>query len=1066
MDSQQEVLDPEQSLADLLWVRRLAMALVSDDSVAEDVSQQVWEAALKRRDQEKPPTRAWLAGTLRNLTAHWHRTAGRRRRREKQAAQLEALPSTAELVERNEMQCLVMKDLASLQEPFRTTLWLRFQEELKPTSIATLQGLSVDTVRWRIRRGLELLRERMRQRFGSEWRAGLIGILPMSIRSGFPQTLTAGAVPALPLGGWIMGKKLLLIGFLFLFALAIVPLLADRTSAEVHSDDNAAVRVREVDPSGGEFSPSAAINKVDSEKRKSLRARKRTALERGVCVLVGKIEDAQGRSLSQIKVRARSLDGWDCHSLSNSQGEFVLELPSFDSPEIHFEVIPGFYHETRKLVFGDSRFAAHESLVAGEHDLGILRLADTGVASGSVYDAMGRPVPGAYVYWWRKGNKDSRRSEGTDKKGSYQIGHLLPGIYEVTVYAYGFKVETIERRIEVGPASRSTDIHLKGGASIQGVVKDETGAPISGASVFAGGYIFAFAEQSDSLGRFRVYLGDQSPWRPRVMKEGYQSLVPEHDVEPIPAGSENVVLVLQKLEQAMTTFKVLDETSGKPIEEFGIYILQDHGAQGDASRRGPTLAEGDVPDMEEHLFGEVTLEARPGIDRYFISAPGYRSRQGEVQHSSPEQEIGQVITMVPKRIGQLTGLVHAQGVPVAGARVRLYQGAYERVHAIREGARVYQPEQEALPVRQSSTRSYRLELRDEMPPPYRFQLDRRYITSTRTSEDGGFAVKIPRSGRYVLTIEGETVGQIRCGPMDLESEEQKDLGLLEFELPATLRGRLEFQHPTSLSGHEVRLNWPWGSKVVTDTTGLFEFQNLRPGEHYLDFRLHANVKGERPWTHFLRLEEAEHRELVVVVKNEPVCEVRAQVTRNGKPWNYELILFRSLSSNEETTTLLAGHSTVRAIGHSEAWIQGDGFFAPISGLRVQLAAGQTVSISTDLQCGSIRVELPRSLTQENASNLILRMRQVPEIASERSLRSEWRCAPILKADLDHSESTIFQLSNVPCGDAEIELQLLRFEQNAVTWIDPYGEPEDFDLLWEENFSVKIAPSETLVLEMP
>ena len=53
--------DPEALLSDLAWMRRLAVSLVYDPTSAEDVVQDTWLAALKRRWPTGRPPRAWLS---------------------------------------------------------------------------------------------------------------------------------------------------------------------------------------------------------------------------------------------------------------------------------------------------------------------------------------------------------------------------------------------------------------------------------------------------------------------------------------------------------------------------------------------------------------------------------------------------------------------------------------------------------------------------------------------------------------------------------------------------------------------------------------------------------------------------------------------------------------------------------------------------------------------------------------------------------------------------------------------------------------------------------------------
>lgn len=174
-------IDPAALLEDLGWVRALARGLVRDEALAEDLVQETWLEAAERKWPGGRPPRAWLATVLRNLFRQEQRSGARRRRREGLVAAEEALPSTAELVERIELQRLLAEEVLRLEEPLRSTLVLRFAKGLEPKEIAGRQGIPASTVRSRSRRGLEILRERLDARSGGDRRRWLVGIVPIAL---------------------------------------------------------------------------------------------------------------------------------------------------------------------------------------------------------------------------------------------------------------------------------------------------------------------------------------------------------------------------------------------------------------------------------------------------------------------------------------------------------------------------------------------------------------------------------------------------------------------------------------------------------------------------------------------------------------------------------------------------------------------------------------------------------------------------------------------------------------------------------------------------------------------
>ncbi len=155
-------LNPELLLEHLEWMRRLARSLVGDEARANDVVQQTLLIALERppRNQEAAPS--WLKKVMRNFVRRHDRAEARRRKRERIVArQIDSSPVASEVLERAELQRQLVGMVFDLDEPYRTTVLLRFFEEMSPREIAALQGVDVSTVRRWLRGSLETLRHRL-----------------------------------------------------------------------------------------------------------------------------------------------------------------------------------------------------------------------------------------------------------------------------------------------------------------------------------------------------------------------------------------------------------------------------------------------------------------------------------------------------------------------------------------------------------------------------------------------------------------------------------------------------------------------------------------------------------------------------------------------------------------------------------------------------------------------------------------------------------------------------------------------------------------------------------------
>jgi len=166
------------------WLRRLAMCLIHNRPDADDLVQETWLAAMRSPPEPGRPARPWLAQVLRNMVRMDSRGAARRRAREAASDAGEPPVGTDGVLERLELQRIIVVMVKELDEPLRTTLLLRYFEGREPSEIARAQGIPAGTVRWRISEGLLRLRERLDEAHGGRpdaWRALLLPLCqPMS----------------------------------------------------------------------------------------------------------------------------------------------------------------------------------------------------------------------------------------------------------------------------------------------------------------------------------------------------------------------------------------------------------------------------------------------------------------------------------------------------------------------------------------------------------------------------------------------------------------------------------------------------------------------------------------------------------------------------------------------------------------------------------------------------------------------------------------------------------------------------------------------------------------------
>jgi RNA polymerase sigma-70 factor (ECF subfamily) len=134
------------------WLERLAHHLVKGTGEgASDLVQETWVATLRSPPSGERSPRPWLAEVVRNVLRRRHRDRARLARREADfSSQNVDSPSPEHLLERAQAQRQLGQLVLGLEEPYRTTVLLRYFEDLAPIEIARLMNEPAGTVRWRL----------------------------------------------------------------------------------------------------------------------------------------------------------------------------------------------------------------------------------------------------------------------------------------------------------------------------------------------------------------------------------------------------------------------------------------------------------------------------------------------------------------------------------------------------------------------------------------------------------------------------------------------------------------------------------------------------------------------------------------------------------------------------------------------------------------------------------------------------------------------------------------------------------------------------------------------------
>jgi len=299
--------EPTFTAAEILehtgWLRTLARQLVRDPNTADDVVQSTLMAALEWEGVPRKGLRQWLSGVARNTAHQIRRGERRQRRRQTEAAAPEALPSAGEMVELVDSQRALAAAVLELEEPYRSTIFLRFYSELQPKDIAEQFDLPASTVRVRLKRGLEQLREKLeaRQEEGQHWS---LMLLPLVLPSrGELQAAAEEATRPFAAGPLSSGllKGGLALGLVA--AAAVVTMLLDFTDPEPVTAVSA--RQEDVTPVA-EQTPAQPTAETQREQVASATPPPAEAetLAAEDCCLIGQVLDADGAPVADARVEA------------------------------------------------------------------------------------------------------------------------------------------------------------------------------------------------------------------------------------------------------------------------------------------------------------------------------------------------------------------------------------------------------------------------------------------------------------------------------------------------------------------------------------------------------------------------------------------------------------------------------------------------------------------------------------------------------------------------------------------------------------------------------------------
>jgi RNA polymerase sigma-70 factor (ECF subfamily) len=612
----------DEALAHEDFVRSMAKSVLGRDAEVEDAVQETWLVAMRRGPRDRASLRSWLGSVARNAALTIRRATSRRAVREKIAARAEALPSAERIAEVEDARRRLIHAVLALDEPYRSTLLLRYYTGLSPTDIAAAQGVPQETVRTRLQRGLARLRERFAADHAGDRRSAALALLPLAFPDGAPP------IP-FPWAEVIVVKKIVVaVAALLVIALGVgwgtgwiasrasdaAPVAAPRAAMADGTEAGLAARPTIVTAAkAGSSSPSDEWPRV---------------------VLFGHVVGEDGKPLAGAHVWAARKFGDEPPTAvrTGDDGRFEVNV---DARE-------------RLFAAADGHCVALAANVGRGADHAITLFKTVGVLRGRVLDPDGKPIASARIVI---GGFQGRATTATrsDDDGRFE----MPGTpafwgQSVTVSAAGFVPANLSMPPDVGGGARLV-VRLERAGVVTGLVLDATTrTPIVGASVVIVGSEF-HAIETDGDGRFRLVADvGVTQGQVRATAAGHRPEV----VRVATVGAADVELALEPL--VAIEGRVLDG-NGRPAAGAEVRWSGNTGPRTSADTDG-----------RFHLSASAPSATRPVVIVARNAGRGFAV--ASVTDAKPVE-----LRLAPAAV--ITGVVlDADGAPVAGAIVRAAPG--------------------------------------------------------------------------------------------------------------------------------------------------------------------------------------------------------------------------------------------------------------------------------------------------------------------------------------------------------------------------------------------------------
>ncbi|MFH1998555.1 MAG: sigma-70 family RNA polymerase sigma factor [Planctomycetota bacterium] len=800
-------MEPEELLTHSRFLTALARSLVSDEHIAADLTQDTWVAALEHPPSSNDNLRAWLSKATRNFLRMRQRGESRRRRREYAYAPDEGIPSTEEIVAQEELRQKVVEAVLSLDEPYRSTIVLRYYKDLPHKEVARRLGMSIDAMRGVLKKGIAQLRARLDKSHGGNRRRWLAVMVPIA---GLAAPKAVAGSSSVLAGVAVMSAKLKLgIASVFVIGVSLITFMMIQLGSMDAEPVDLDLQIVENQPKDQE--ESRPLQDDEAEKnREPLPAEQKSepgyiADKSKSFTIAGRTLNREGLPLGDVQIFLKSSPD-DPLALSDQDGCFAPELSLGREAKRRHETIilhkSGYLTRQFECVLDPAEKTIH---------LGDIVLEQGATLSGSVLDTNRGAVAGAQVGFsvykalgaamegiLRRLGQGVKQVQQTDAAGLFRLEEVPEGW--ICVWACsGDSLYTPSKPVEVhaGDVIEGIEITLEGLAKddfIAGQVFDPDGLPMPGADIEVflvenGGFDLSYTEEADDEGRFMTRLYKKVPHSIEARDpEGKYDMAHVENVEP---GTHDLVLKLKRFREEV---ELHVSTSGlRSLETYEVRICSSLTGRMISMKRF---------DAEPLASGSGVRLLVPHSPFYLsISADGFDKADSKVYY--PEA-LPERIDMLLQSLPGVRGRVLAGGAPVKGVEVGLYR----------------QMEGELL-VCDFLCRSLL-----------------QAVVKTVSDSRGCFDLGLNASGVYYLRCECEGFPPMEVGPLELDKDMGKEGLEIKLLRGGVIQGEVLMPPGRDRAGIVVAISRGDGQPLSyrTGPDGRFLFEGITPGPWQVERR--------------------------------------------------------------------------------------------------------------------------------------------------------------------------------------------------------------------------------------